>query len=168
MKQLLKSMSVAACVLALHIPVSAADDRGTAAEATALVQRAAEYLKANGPAKSYAAFNDTAGQFKDRDLYVFVMDMNGKMLSHGANAKLIGKDLTALKDSDDKLFIKTMLDVAKSKGKGWVRLQMAASGHQGDRTEIDLCRKGGRPDRRLRHLQTIKRVVRIPAAAGCP
>ncbi|USX11911.1 cache domain-containing protein [Oxalobacteraceae bacterium OTU3REALA1] len=120
MKQLLKSMSVAACVLALHIPVLAADDRGTAAEATALVQRAAEYLKANGPAKSYAAFNDTAGQFKDRDLYVFVMDMNGKMLSHGANAKLIGKDLTALKDSDDKLFIKTMLDVAKSKGKGWV------------------------------------------------
>lgn len=120
MKQLLKSMSVAACVLALHIPVLAADDRGTAAEATALVQRAAEYLKANGPAKSYAAFNDTAGQFKDRDLYVFVMDMNGKMLSHGANAKLIGKDLTNLKDSDDKLFIKTMLDVAKTKGKGWV------------------------------------------------
>ncbi|USX24462.1 cache domain-containing protein [Oxalobacteraceae bacterium OTU3CINTB1] len=120
MKQLLKSMSVAACVLALHIPVLAADDRGTAAEATALVQRAAEYLKANGPAKSYAAFNDTAGPFKDRDLYVFVMDMNGKMLSHGANAKLIGKDLTALKDSDDKLFIKMMLDVAKAKGKGWV------------------------------------------------
>ena len=120
MKQLLKSMSVAACVLALHIPAFAADDRGTAAEATALVQRAAEYLKANGPAKSYAAFNDTAGQFKDRDLYVFVMDMNGKMLSHGANAKLIGKDLTNLKDSDDKLFIKTMLDVAKAKGKGWV------------------------------------------------
>nr|WP_315218214.1 cache domain-containing protein [uncultured Duganella sp.] len=120
MKQLLKSMSVAACVLALHIPVLAADDRGTAAEATALVQRAAEYLKANGPAKSYAAFNDTAGQFKDRDLYVFVMDLNGKMLSHGANAKLIGKDLTNLKDSDDKLFIKTMLDVAKSRGKGWV------------------------------------------------
>ena len=120
MKRLLKLMSVAACVLALHIPVLAAEGRGTAAEATALVQRAAEYLKANGPAKSYAAFNDTAGQFKDRDLYVFVMDMNGKMLSHGANAKLIGKDLTNLKDSDDKLFIKTMLDVAKSKGKGWV------------------------------------------------
>ena len=120
MKQLLKSVSIAACVLAFHIPVLAADDRGTAAEATALVQRAAEYLKANGPAKSYAAFNDAAGPFKDRDLYVFVMDTNGKMLAHGANAKLIGKDLTNLKDSDDKLFIKTMLDVAKTKGKGWV------------------------------------------------
>ena len=120
MKQLLKSMSIAACVMALQIPAWAAADRGTAAEATALVQRAVEYLKANGPAKSYAIFNDTAGQFKDRDLYVFVMDMNGKMLSHGANAKLIGKDLSNLKDSDDKLFIKTMLDVAKTKGKGWV------------------------------------------------
>jgi hypothetical protein len=120
MKQLLKSVSIAACVLAFHLPVLAADDRGTAAEATAQDQRAAEYLKANGPAKSYAAFNDAAGQFKDRDLYVFVMDTNGKMLAHGANAKLIGKDLTNLKDSDDKLFIKMMLDVAKTKGKGWV------------------------------------------------
>jgi len=120
MRQLLKSVSVAACVMALQIPVWAADDRGTAAEATALVQRAAEYLKANGAAKSYAAFNDGAGQFKDRDLYVFVMDLNGKMLSHGANAKLIDKDLSNLKDSDGKLFIKAMLDVAKAKGKGWV------------------------------------------------
>ena len=120
MKQLLKSVSIAACVLAFQVPGWAAESRGTAAEATALVQRAAEYLKANGPAKAYAAFNDPAGQFRDRDLYVFVMDLNGKMLSHGANPKLIGKDLTNLKDSDDKLFIKTMLDIAKTKGKGWV------------------------------------------------
>ena len=119
MKQILKSMSIAAFVLALHIPGWAADN-GSAAEATALVQRAAEYLKANGPAKAYAAFNDQAGQFKDRDLYMFVMDLNGKMLAHGANAKLIGKDLAGLKDSDDKYFIKSMLDVAKAKGKGWV------------------------------------------------
>nr|WP_315395995.1 cache domain-containing protein [uncultured Duganella sp.] len=120
MKQLLKSMSVAACALALHMPTWAADAHGSAAEATALVQRAAAYLKANGPAKAYAAFNDPAGQFKDRDLYMFVLDTSGKMLAHGANPKLIGKDLSGLKDSDDKYFIKTMIDVAKGKGSGWV------------------------------------------------
>ncbi|MBP1202092.1 signal transduction histidine kinase [Duganella sp. 1411] len=120
MKQLLKSMSVAACVLALHVPGWAADGRGTAAEATAMVQRAVEYLKANGPAKAYAAFNDQAGQFKDRDLYVFVIDFNGKVQAHGANAKLIGKDLMNLKDADDKFFMKEMIDTAKTKGKGWI------------------------------------------------
>ncbi|HEX7982004.1 MAG TPA: cache domain-containing protein [Duganella sp.] len=120
MKQLLKSMSVAACVLALHISGWAADGRGTPAEATAMVQRAVEYLKTNGPAKAYAAFNDQAGQFKDRDLYVFVIDFNGKVQAHGANAKLLGKDLTNLKDADDKFFMKEMIDTAKTKGKGWI------------------------------------------------
>lgn len=120
MKQMLKAVSIAACVLAIHAPAWAAEDRGSAEEATALVRRAADYLKANGPKKAYAAFNDQAGQFKDRDLYVFVIDFSGKVLAHGANPKLIDKDLLNLKDADDKLFIRTMIDVAKTKGQGWV------------------------------------------------
>ena len=35
--------------------------------------------------------------FKDRDPYVIVCDLTGKHLSHGANAKLVGKDLIAMK-----------------------------------------------------------------------
>lgn len=120
MKQMLKAVSIAACVLAIHAPAWATEDRGSAEEATALVRRAADYVKAHGAKKAYAAFNDQAGQFKDRDLYVFVIDFSGKVLAHGANPKLIDKDLLNLKDADDKLFIRTMIDVAKTKGKGWV------------------------------------------------
>lgn len=35
--------------------------------------------------------------FKDRDPYVIVCDLTGKHLAHGANAKLVGKDLIAMK-----------------------------------------------------------------------
>ncbi|CAN7559798.1 cache domain-containing protein [Pseudoduganella sp. LjRoot289] len=120
MRQMLKMISTAACALALHAPAWAVEDRGTAAEATAMCRRAADYMKANGAKKAYAAFNDAAGQFKDRDLYVFVFDFSGKVLAHGANPKLIDKNLLELKDADDKYFVKTMVDVAQSKGKGWV------------------------------------------------
>jgi signal transduction histidine kinase len=120
MKRLLKVMSIAACVLAFHTPTWAGSNQGTADEAMALVRRAADYLKANGAPKAYAAFNDPAGQFKDRDLYVFVIDFSGKVHAHGANPKLLDKNLLNLKDADDKYFIKTMIDLAQSKGKGWV------------------------------------------------
>jgi len=104
------------------VPLSAASaaERGTAAEASALIKKGIAYLKANGPEKSYAAFNDPQGQFVDRDLYLFVFDMNGKTLAHGANKKLLDKNLIALKDADGKAFIKEFIDVANTKGKGWI------------------------------------------------
>lgn len=120
MQKLLKLISLASCVLALHVPALAADGKGSADEAISLVKKAADFVKANGTKKAYATFNDPAGPFKDRDLYVFVFDFNGKVLAHGANPKLIDKDLSKLKDADDKLFVKDMIDVAKAKGKGWI------------------------------------------------
>jgi len=103
------------------LPVGAsAAERGTAEEASALVKKGIAYLKANGPEKSYAAFNDPQGQFVDRDLYLFVFDMSGKTMAHGANKKLLDKNLIDLKDADGKAFIKEFIDVANKKGQGWV------------------------------------------------
>jgi cytochrome c len=113
--------AVLACSTAfLPMGVASAAERGTAEEATVLVKKGIAYLKANGPEKSYAAFNDPQGQFVDRDLYLFVFDMNGKTLAHGANKKLLDKNLIALKDSDGKEFIKEFINVANTKGKGWI------------------------------------------------
>jgi signal transduction histidine kinase len=96
--------------------------KATEKEAIALAEKAAAYLKANGEAKAFAEFNKKDGQFADmsRDLYVFVFDLTGKCLSHGANPALIGRDLSGLKDSDGKYFIKDFSSVAKTKGKGWI------------------------------------------------
>jgi cytochrome c len=96
-----------------------AADQGSAAEAEAMVKKAVAHIKAAGPEKAYDEFTN-GKSFKDRDLYIIVYDLNGKNLAQGANPKLVGKDLIGLKDPDGKPIIQMFVDVAKTKGKGWV------------------------------------------------
>ncbi|MFZ6680392.1 cache domain-containing protein [Undibacterium sp. Tian12W] len=97
-----------------------AAEHGTAQEAEAMVKKATAYIKTKGNESAYTEFNSVTGSFVDRDLYIFVLDLNGKILAHGANAKLLGKNLSTLKDVDNKAFIEELLTIAKSKGKGWI------------------------------------------------
>jgi signal transduction histidine kinase len=92
---------------------------GTAAEAEALVKKAAAYIKANGKEKAFSEISNPKGPFTDRDLYVVVYDLNGKCLAHGQNPKMAGKDLIDLKDPDGKAFVKERVEMAKSKDKFW-------------------------------------------------
>ena len=120
MKKIFSAILLSLCTLAFSHGAVAASDKGSAEEAIALVKKAAAYIKANGKEKAFAEFNNPSGSFKDRDLYIFAIDMNGVMSAHGVNPKLIGKNLAGLKDVDDKQFIKSFMDLAGSKGKGWV------------------------------------------------
>jgi len=98
-----------------------AGSKGTAAEATAMVQKAIAHIKKAGREKAFADFDSKTGGFTDRDLYVVVYDMKGKVLAHGANEKMIGKDVIELRDSDGKYFVKERVEMM-SKGpdaKGW-------------------------------------------------
>jgi cytochrome c len=103
----------------LMVSVALAADKGTPAEAEALVKKAIAFIKANGKDKAFAEFNNPKGQFTDRDLYIFAYDMNGKVLAHGQNIKMIGKDLYEVTDADGKAYVKERIEIAKSKGKGW-------------------------------------------------
>lgn len=120
MKKLLIYALLACSTAFIPMGITAAAERGTADEALALAKKGIAFLKANGTEKTYAAISDPQGQFVDRDLYLFVFDTSGKMLAHGANKKLIDKNLTALKDADGKAFFKEFIDVANSKGSGWI------------------------------------------------
>ncbi|HEY0063890.1 MAG TPA: cache domain-containing protein [Telluria sp.] len=111
--------AAAFCTVVLQGQVLAAD-KGSAPEAVALVQKAGAYLKANGKEKAYAEFNNPAGAFKDRDLYIMVYDLKGVNVSHGANPKMIGKDLIDLKDAEGVPIVRNFIDTANNKGKGWV------------------------------------------------
>ena len=103
----------------LAVGVAFAGDKGTPAEAEALVKKAVSFIKENGKDKAFAEFTNSKGQFVDRDLYIFVYDMNGKCVAHGQNPRMVGKDLSDLTDSDGKYFVKERITIAKSKGKGW-------------------------------------------------
>ena len=96
-----------------------AGDKGTPAEAEALVKKAVAFMKANGKDKAFAEFGNPKGQFVDRDLYIFVYDMSGKCVAHGQNPKQVGKDLSDLTDPDGKPFVKERIEIAKTKGSGW-------------------------------------------------
>lgn len=99
-----------------------AAERGTADEASALVKKAVAYLKANGKEKAFAEFNNPKGQFADRDLYIFVYDMQGTNLAigNGNAAKMAGKSLIDMRDADGKYIIKGFIETVNAKGKGWV------------------------------------------------
>ena len=93
---------------------------GTANEAKALMGKAVAFVKAEGKEKAFAEFTKPKGKFVDRDLYIFAVDFNGITLAHGGNAKLAGKDMSGLKDADGMYFIKKFIELAKTKGSGWV------------------------------------------------
>lgn len=94
--------------------------KGTAKEAQAMVDKAIAYFNANGKTAAFAAFDDPKGKFVKEDLYIYVLDFNGDILSHGANKKLIGQHFLDIKDADGKLFFREIINVAKTKGEGWV------------------------------------------------
>ncbi|WP_444844663.1 cache domain-containing protein [Duganella caerulea] len=112
---LLTAVQFIVCASAL-----AENDQASAPEGEAMVKQAVALIKSAGPEKAYKVFTEhPGGAFKDRDLYVFVYDFDGTCLAQGANPKMVGKNLLIIKDVDGNPFIKGMIDMVKSKGKGW-------------------------------------------------
>ncbi len=97
----------------------AAEGGATEADATAMVKKGVAFIKANGKDKGYAEISNKAGQFKYQDLYLVVYGLDGTVLAHGANEKMIGKNLIELKDVDGKAFVKERVELAKAKPSFW-------------------------------------------------
>lgn len=105
------------CTLAL--PALAADDLVTKPEAEAMVKKTVAYIKANPRDKAYAEVNRKDGPFTDRDLYMVVYGTDGVVRAHGANPKMLGKNLMELKDIDGKAFVRERVDMAKKGTSFW-------------------------------------------------
>lgn len=109
---------VLACMLVICLAGFAAA-AATKADAEALVKKGIAYVKEAGKEKAMAEFSNPKGKFVKGDLYIFVLDFKGGMLAHGANQKLIGKNVIDLKDSDGLLFVQEFIKAGKQ-GHGWV------------------------------------------------
>jgi cytochrome c len=97
-----------------------AQERGTAAEAKAMAEKAIAHIKAVGKEKAFVEFTTKGGSWHHKDLYVFAIDMEGNTLGHGGNPALVGKNISALKDPNGKAFVAEFGELAKGKGSGWV------------------------------------------------
>lgn len=95
-----------------------AQERGTKEEAIAMVNAAVEHIRKVGAEKAYKDFTTDKSAWVKKDLYVMVYDDKAVALAHGANEKLVGKDMSAVKDAGGKPVVLGLLAVAK-KGGGW-------------------------------------------------
>ena len=95
-----------------------AQERGTKDEAKAMADAAFDHLKKVGPDQAYKDFTTDKANWTKKDLYVMAYDNKAVCLAHGANDKLVGKDLTAVKDANGKPVVLGLLEVA-NKGGGW-------------------------------------------------
>ncbi len=119
MKAISRILLAAAAVVVMTAP-GFAEDHATKDEATAMVNKAAALIKAAGPDKAYAAIDDKANaDFHVKDLYVMVYSLDGKCLAHGANPKLIGKDMSDAQDSDGVYYVKERMKLAQSQPSFW-------------------------------------------------
>lgn len=119
-KQLTMMAFGAAAVLAAGNVLAAPVERhATADEAVAMVKKGVKFIKANGRDKAYAEFTSKESRFKDRDLYLVVYGLDGKVWAHGQNARMVGKVVIDLKDIDGKEFVRERVELAKSNATFW-------------------------------------------------
>ena len=106
----LKTVAAMALLVSAGMPAFAGEF-ATKDEAKAMVAKAVE--------KAYAEFTAKSPAFIDRDLYVVVYGLNGTVLAHGANVKLVGKDMMDAQDVDGKYYVKERIELAAKKADFW-------------------------------------------------
>ncbi len=102
------------------IAISVAQEKATKDECVAKCKEAAALIKEVGIEAALPKLQDSKGPFVWKDSYVFVQDLEGKMLAHPINPKLVGKSFNGLKDVNGKMFNTEMTETAKNTGEGWV------------------------------------------------
>ena len=110
---------LAACAAAAAGSAATAAQFATKDEAQAMVKKATAFIKEQGVAAAYSEFSNRSGKFIDRDLYVVVYGLDGKVLAHGGNAKLVGKDMIDAQDVDGKPFVKERVELASKQASFW-------------------------------------------------
>jgi methyl-accepting chemotaxis protein len=100
---------------------------GNADEACELVKKGVAFMKAHGREALVTDINKLAkGRFVDRDLYLSAYSMdNAVVIAHGSNPRVVGIDGMVSKDTNGKFFIREMIDLAKSRGAGWLEYKWA-------------------------------------------
>ncbi len=112
-------IAVAAFAAAAMFSAAHAANNATKDEAVAMVKRAVAYIKDQGADKAYKEISNRTGQFVDRDLYVVVYQLDGKVLAHGGNQKFVGKDMSNAQDVDGKFFVKERIALAQKQASFW-------------------------------------------------
>ena len=116
------TLAVLGIAVSLCLAGSAFAANATKEECVAKTKESAAMINAKGLDAAIAEINKKDGMFVWKDTYVFLMDLDGKMIAHPMSPALIGKNLLDMPDkgTPGKLLFKEMVALAKGKGEGWV------------------------------------------------
>jgi methyl-accepting chemotaxis protein len=92
--------------------------QGSADEAQALVRRALELIEAKGLEGAARVFREADGGYRDRDLYIFVTDREGRYHVHGAKSAMEGHRVHELPGIDGDRFARESWEATT--GSHWV------------------------------------------------
>ncbi|MGE5190685.1 MAG: cache domain-containing protein [Gemmatimonadota bacterium] len=120
------------------LAASALAESATKDECVAKSKEAAKMVADQGLEAAIAEINKKDGKFVWKDTYVFLMDLDGKMLAHPMSPALIGQNVLDRKDKGDpgKFLFKEFVEVAKGKGEGWVDYMWANPGDPKPRKKL--------------------------------
>jgi cytochrome c len=106
-------------LIGIVIASSTFADSATREECIAKCKEAAQFIIEKGQEAALPELDKKDGKFVWKDSYVFVMDFAGTHLTHPLRPELIGKNVLEWK-VDGRFVIKEFIEVAKTKGEGWV------------------------------------------------
>ncbi len=124
-------LSIGAAGMGTALPTMAAEvavaahpgsvERAKAGRATELLDAAVAYLKRNGTAQAFAAFNDPKGSFVYGPYFVYVVDGDGFMHANGGNQfSLAGHNVIDMRDAAGKPLVRDLLAAAAKSPTGSV------------------------------------------------
>jgi cytochrome c len=145
----LRTLVLWACAMLIALVAFGAEteaDRRVASKdeirATALLERAVDHVTTNGEA-GVADFSRQA-EFVDRDLYVFALHTDGRLLaSGGASAAMIGENVIAQTDLAGRPFLREMLQLAQAHGEGRIEYRWFNPADSRGEPKLALFRKVG-------------------------
>ena len=101
--------------------------QASADEAHGLVERAMAHIGQVGRERAFADFHDPHGPYIDRDLYLFVFDLNGTISVFGSKPELVGQHAGAIPGLEPTSFLARAWAAADGGG-GWIQYEVVSPG----------------------------------------
>ena len=144
-KQLIACFIAAAFAFAARAAVAAdkATNSPEAKKIVALVDQAAKLVEQKGKDAFPELRKDK--KWNNGDVYIFIDRFDGTVLFLPPNPEREGKNLIDWQDSKGKKVVREIIQVAKSKGSGWVEYYWPKPGEQKESKKLSYVKKAKLP-----------------------
>ena len=148
----MRKLSIILALLLITLPFASnalADEYASRAECMEMTKAAADMLLED-KAAGIAEIANSEGKFVWKDTYVFLMDMEGKMLAHPFVPQLTEKGpLFGVADknkANPKMIFVEFVEIAKNNGEGWIKYMWPKPNSRTPEEKFTFIRRVGYTD----------------------